>query len=144
MRKIFFSFLSVQKRCFYLIYLTRTYITDLNFLIKADYYDNFPLWLIFKSIEKKIKKTMQLWTDILSWVAASETAQLKPTASWAFASATQVRPKILVPDYIHCNKNPIYIFLFWKLRGLSPNFHIHVSVSDLHIYRVRGVLSPDF
>jgi hypothetical protein len=21
-----------------------------------------------------------------------------------------------------------------ELRGLSPNFHIHVSVSDLHIY----------
>jgi hypothetical protein len=27
----------------------------------------------------------------------------------------------------------IYIFLFWELRGLSPNFHIHVSVSDLYI-----------
>jgi hypothetical protein len=22
-----------------------------------------------------------------------------------------------------------YAFLFWELRGLSPNFHIHVSVS---------------
>jgi hypothetical protein len=31
-------------------------------------------------------------------------------------------------------KNPIYIFLFWELRGLSPNFHIHVSVSDLYMY----------
>ncbi len=32
----------------------------------------------------------------------------------------------------HCNENPIYIFLFWEKRGLSPNFHIHVSVSDLY------------
>ncbi len=21
----------------------------------------------------------------------------------------------------HCNENPIYVFLFWELRGLSPN-----------------------
>jgi hypothetical protein len=25
---------------------------------------------------------------------------------------------------LHCNENPIYAFLFWELRGLSPNFHI--------------------
>ncbi len=30
---------------------------------------------------------------------------------------------------IHCNINPIYVFLFWELCGLHPNFHIHVSVS---------------
>jgi hypothetical protein len=34
---------------------------------------------------------------------------------------------------MHCNENPIYVFLFWELRGLSPNFHSHVSVSDLYI-----------
>jgi hypothetical protein len=33
----------------------------------------------------------------------------------------------------HCNENPIYVFLFWELRDLSPNFHIHVSVRDLYI-----------
>jgi hypothetical protein len=32
---------------------------------------------------------------------------------------------------LYCNENPICVFLFWELRGLSPNFHIHVSVSDL-------------
>jgi hypothetical protein len=32
----------------------------------------------------------------------------------------------------HCNENPIYVFFFWELRGLSPNFHIHVSVSDVY------------
>jgi hypothetical protein len=36
---------------------------------------------------------------------------------------------------VHCNENPIYVFLFWDLRGLSPNFHIQVSVSDLYIPR---------
>ncbi len=32
---------------------------------------------------------------------------------------------------MHCNENPIYVFLFYELRGLSPNFHIRVSVRDL-------------
>ncbi len=34
---------------------------------------------------------------------------------------------------VHCKENPIYVFLFWELRGLSPNFHIHMSVRDLYI-----------
>jgi hypothetical protein len=38
---------------------------------------------------------------------------------------------------LHCKENPIYIFLFWELRGLSPNFNIHLSVSDLFIPRIR-------
>ncbi len=33
----------------------------------------------------------------------------------------------------HCNENPIYVLPEKELRGLSPNFHIHVSVSDLYI-----------
>jgi hypothetical protein len=37
---------------------------------------------------------------------------------------------------IHCNEIPIYVVLFWELRGLSPNFHIHVSVSDFYIPRI--------
>ncbi len=44
---------------------------------------------------------------------------------------------------ISCNatKNPIYVFLFWELRHLSPNFHIHVSVSDLCIPRIGPHIS---
>ncbi len=30
----------------------------------------------------------------------------------------------------------IYVFLEKELRGLSPNFHIHVSVSDLYVPRI--------
>ncbi len=30
---------------------------------------------------------------------------------------------------------------FWELRGLSPNFHIHVSVSDLYIPRIGPHIS---
>ncbi len=42
---------------------------------------------------------------------------------------------------LHCNGNSVYIFLSWELRGLSPNFHIHVSVSDLYIPRIGPHIS---
>ncbi len=35
----------------------------------------------------------------------------------------------------HCNENPIYVFPEKELHGLSPNFRIHVSMSDLYISR---------
>jgi hypothetical protein len=37
---------------------------------------------------------------------------------------------------LHCNENPIYVFPEKELRGLSPNFNIHVSVSDLYLPRI--------
>jgi len=42
---------------------------------------------------------------------------------------------------MHCNENPIYVFLFLELRGHSPNFHIHVSVNDLYITRIGPHIS---
>ncbi len=36
-------------------------------------------------------------------------------------------PLHLFLDVQHCNENPINVFLFWELCGLSPNFHVHVS-----------------
>jgi hypothetical protein len=35
----------------------------------------------------------------------------------------------------------MYVFLFWEFRGLSPNFHIHVSVSDLYVPRIGPHIS---
>ncbi len=48
----------------------------------------------------------------------------------------------------HCKENPTYIFLFWKLRGLSLNFHIHVSVplyiipGSVHIFPCSRIGRP--
>ncbi len=47
-----------------------------------------------------------------------------------------VKSYISVSTVAHCNGNSVYIFLFWELRGLSPHFHIHVSLSDLYIPRI--------
>jgi hypothetical protein len=41
----------------------------------------------------------------------------------------------------HCKENPIHVLIFWELHGLSPNFHIHVSVSDLYIPRIGPHIS---
>jgi len=41
----------------------------------------------------------------------------------------------------HCKANPNYVFLFWVLRCLSPNSHIHMSVSDLYIPRISTHIS---
>ncbi len=40
---------------------------------------------------------------------------------------------------MHCNENPIYVFLFWELRGLSPNFDIHVSVERFIYSQDRSI-----
>jgi hypothetical protein len=37
---------------------------------------------------------------------------------------------------MYCAENPIYVFPEMKLRGLVPNSHIHVSVSNLYIPRI--------
>ncbi len=37
---------------------------------------------------------------------------------------------------LHCTENPIYVFPEMKLRGLVPNYYIHVSVSYLYIPRI--------
>ncbi len=44
--------------------------------------------------------------------------------------------KLILYSTVHCKENPIYAFLFWELRGISLNFPIPVSVSDLYISRI--------
>jgi hypothetical protein len=50
-------------------------------------------------------------------------------------------PYFIFPENFTHLENPIYVFLFWELRSLSPNFHIHVSVSDLYIPRIGPHIS---
>jgi hypothetical protein len=47
----------------------------------------------------------------------------------AWARSENERDKEGTTHVMHCNcnENPIFAFLLWELRGLSPNFHIHVS-----------------
>ncbi len=38
----------------------------------------------------------------------------------------------LLIERLHCKEISIYVFPEKERRGLSPNFHIHVAVSDLY------------
>jgi hypothetical protein len=49
--------------------------------------------------------------------------------------------QLIASSLLHCKENRIYVFLFWELRGLSPNFHIHVYVSDFYILRIGPHIS---
>jgi hypothetical protein len=49
---------------------------------------------------------------------------------------------------MHCKEDPIYVFPEMKLRGLVPNVHIHVSISDLcmksvHLFCCSKLCIPD-
>jgi hypothetical protein len=45
-------------------------------------------------------------------------------------------PLLPPPRPPHCNENPIYVFPEKEWCGLSPDFHIYVSVSNLFIPRI--------
>jgi hypothetical protein len=46
---------------------------------------------------------------------------------------------LVIKNGEHCKENRICVFLFWELRGLSPNFHSHVSVSDFYIPKIGPI-----
>ncbi len=48
----------------------------------------------------------------------------------------------LAKKIAHCKEIWIYVFPEKKLRVVRPNFHIHVSVSDLYIFLYFLVWSP--
>ncbi len=54
--------------------------------------------------------------------------------AWALEANVLGRPTLQ-------RKFHLCILFFWELRGLSPNFHIHVSVTDLYIPRIGPHIS---
>jgi hypothetical protein len=59
------------------------------------------------------------------------TSQCNPCQPMAFLALHH--PKLITHISAHCKEISIYVFLDKELRGLSPKFHIHLSVSDLYI-----------
>ncbi len=90
-----------------------------------------------------------------SWFLPASKASSSSRADTAASTASSAEPPLLstsqpilgdflsTPLYIlpHCKGNSVYVFFFWELRGLSPNFHIHVSLSDLNIPRIGPHIS---
>ncbi len=63
-----------------------------------------------------------------------------PISTFTYRGGMKDRPSFPILQYLkglcrqYCKQDPIYAFPEIKLRGLVPNFHIHVPVSDFHIY----------
>ncbi len=69
----------------------------------------------------------------IAWLTLANTRDI-PEAS-SFYSFKEIF------QYYALQRKAIYVFLFWELRGLSPDFHIHVPVSDLYIPRIGSHIS---
>ena len=54
----------------------------------------------------------------------------------------QLSPQFQISAVTLALQRQFRLFLFWELRGLSPNFYIHVSVSDLYIPRIGPHIFP--
>ncbi len=53
------------------------------------------------------------------------------------------RTCLVCMNHLHCKQDPIYVFTKMKLRGLVPNFHIHLSVSNLYIPTISPLFCCD-
>ncbi len=87
--------------------------------------------LPFLSSVKRIFPKFRFFSQILSPIRlgaihCAHAIRCAPTVAKLFSVPHQQRA---------LQKNTIYVFLFQELHVLSPNFHIHVSVSDLYIPR---------
>jgi hypothetical protein len=71
-------------------------------------------------------------------IQASQRAPHSALGSGYMGQAGTGRPPGQTPSQPTLQRKPhlCTLFLFWELRGLSPNFHIHVSVSGLNIPRI--------
>jgi hypothetical protein len=56
---------------------------------------------------------------------------LLPSVTFAPERCSRMEPLARID--LHCRENPIYVLPEKKVRGPSPSFPIHVSVSDLFI-----------
>ncbi len=120
-------------------------------VLKSDTSDRIDLW-----ISSRIFKQIKI-SPIGLCLGETETF-LKPKISWhcvfqdgGFISIVMLckglSGYIITTKYVHtswqssswsahCNKNPINLFPEKEFRGLGPNFHIHVSVSDLYMPKI--------
>ncbi len=92
-----------------------------------------PCWTVRSALERAAQQPAD---DIYSGCYGHN----QPACMTAVTDGRQ-GPALHVNSSLHCNENPIYVFLFWELRGLSPNFRIHVSVSDFYIPRIGPHIS---
>ncbi len=71
------------------------------------------------------------------------TSHIRLNVAYSFCLRERKRKYLTFQDGSqHCKEISIYVFPDKELRGLRPNFHIHVSVSDL--YYIPTICPPIF
>ncbi len=70
-----------------------------------------------------------IWAYTVQWIIIMSHSSMPspPSSTLSFSSFASC---------LHCNEKPIHVFPEKELRGLDPNYHIHVSVGDLYILRI--------
>jgi len=91
-------------------------------LLSCLFYEPFSFFLLFMEILLLLLRTF-VSCFVLTTVVAILNSSPLPFMLWVFCASQ------LGYYCTHCNGNSVYIFLFWELRGLSPNVHIHISSS---------------
>jgi hypothetical protein len=82
------------------------------------------------------KSRRRSWIRIRNPVVPVSGSGSEPNRHGSGTRACFIIYRLKVPSFdlfLRCKENPIYVFSEIKLRGLVPNFPIHVSVSDLYI-----------
>ncbi len=82
-------------------------------------------WLLMMAIKESLNRSYTQSAQLRKKIARGSQCNVKLSYG-----------TLCFPWCTHCNGNSVYKFLFWELRGLSPNFHIHVSLIDLYIPRI--------
>jgi hypothetical protein len=59
--------------------------------------------------------------------------------AWDVSGAHSV---LILTEQVHCSENHIYVFPEKELRGLCPNFHLHVCVINLYIPMIGSTYFP--
>jgi hypothetical protein len=74
--------------------------------------------------------------NLLKYTFSPEIINTVLTSTTPYSSVSPMKKTLYCKGITHCIENPIYVFPEKEMRGLSPNFRIHVSVSDLYIPRI--------
>ncbi len=85
-----------------------------------------PIWISrFDTDQALINIAVSCHKEKRKWKLSIRKRSPKLSIIWPFENVCWWK--------LHCNEDPIYVFLEMKFRGLVPNFDIHVPVIDLYI-----------
>ncbi len=116
----------------YLCFVISTLNSSLSDLLVTP----FPVWLFSLSSWRRLCPCSHG-----TWLPFHGLRSLQPAGA-----AEQLNTRVAGIPYLYCKENPIYVFLFWELHGLRPNFHIlwafYTFPGSVHIFPCSRIGRP--